>query len=944
MSISSSTNRNDYVGNGATDTYNYTFRIFDEGDLEVTVRDTSDVETTLALSTDYTLTGVGSSGGGTIVLVNSAQSWLDGDGDLKSSYALTIRRVLDLVQETDIRNQGAFYPEIHEDQFDKLVMIAQQQQDELSRSASMPVTVAASAFSPEFPASLPSNPGATIIVNTAGDGFELGPTADQISSANADATAAAASAAAALVSETNAGVSETNAAASAASAAAVIAGLTESRAVVTDGSGTLTSASTTATEIGYVSGVTSAIQTQLDAKAPSASPTLTTPSTDVVTIDGQGSTPTSPSSGFYKLYVKDSTNKLTVLDSSGNETSVGSGGGGINLITNGDAESGTTGWATYADAAGTRPVDGTGGSPNVTWTTSSSSPLYGVNSFLFTKDAANRQGQGASYAFTVQPAHQAKVLNISFDYIVSSGTFVAGTSSTDSDIIAYIYDVTNSTLIEPSSIKLLSNSSSIADRFNASFQTSATGTSYRLILHCASTSASAYVVKFDNIQVSPSNYSYGTPITDWQDYSLTIGAVTTAPTQGAGATKTAKFRRIGDSIEIHFNYFQTAAGSAGSGMYLLPLPTGFTIDTSKITVTTNSNSVGGNTLGNGSISSTTTQNSSTACPLIVTAYNTTNLQLARVTPGTSSLNMWGSGDLSMATNPLYVSFLASVPCVGLSSSVQMSDQTDTRVVDMLVEKTSTQSSITANTTKITYDTVLKDSHGMWSSDTATIRVAGDYILTVGYKTATSSTTCLLYKNNSSYKTLGTPNSTYHLVFTRMLENLKVGDTLDLRQGSTENSVGDSSGAYFISLSRIAGPNQIAASETVRASYYCSTNQAATSSAPINFDTKEYDSHGAVTTGSGWKFTAPMPGGYNLCGALAHTTATAHGTLIYKNGSAYKGFMDFTTTTGFVQSFSVDVQMNQGDYIEIRPSANITFSGGALTASGTSHIAIKRIGL
>lgn len=261
MSISSATNRVDYTGNGATDTYNYTFRIFNEADLEVTVRDTSDVETTLALSTDYTVTGVGSTGG-TIVLVNSAQSWLDGDGDLKSGYALTIRRVLDLVQETDIRNQGAFYPEIHEDQFDKLVMIAQQQQDELSRSASMPVTVAASVFSPEFPASLPSNPGATIVVNDAGDGFDLGPTADQISSANADATAAAASAVAAAASAAAALVSETNAAAS----AAAINGLTANRAVISNGTSTLASSATTSTELGYVSGVTSAIQTQLDAK------------------------------------------------------------------------------------------------------------------------------------------------------------------------------------------------------------------------------------------------------------------------------------------------------------------------------------------------------------------------------------------------------------------------------------------------------------------------------------------------------------------------------------------------------------------------------------------------------------------------------------------------------------------------------------------------------
>lgn len=43
-------------------------------------------------------------------------------------------------------------------------------------------------------------------------------------------------------------------------------GLTASRAVVSDGSGDLASSATTATEIGYLSGVTSSVQTQLDAK------------------------------------------------------------------------------------------------------------------------------------------------------------------------------------------------------------------------------------------------------------------------------------------------------------------------------------------------------------------------------------------------------------------------------------------------------------------------------------------------------------------------------------------------------------------------------------------------------------------------------------------------------------------------------------------------------
>ena len=138
MTLSSATSRVSYTGNGAVDTYAYTFKIFSEDDLLVTVRDTNGVETTLTIDTDYTVSGVGSVSGGNVVLVNSAQAWLDGDGDLKSSYVITIRRVRDLIQQTDIRNQGAFYPEIHEDQFDILTMQDQQQQDEIYRSVKLP--------------------------------------------------------------------------------------------------------------------------------------------------------------------------------------------------------------------------------------------------------------------------------------------------------------------------------------------------------------------------------------------------------------------------------------------------------------------------------------------------------------------------------------------------------------------------------------------------------------------------------------------------------------------------------------------------------------------------------------------------------------------------------------------------------------------------------------
>lgn len=132
MAISSTTNRANYTGDGSTSAYSYSYYIQDEDDLTVTVADTDGDETTLTKTTDYTVSGVGAANGGTVTLVNASQAWLT-SGSLKSGYAITIRRVLDLTQPTDIRNQGTFFPETHEDQFDREVMIAQQLQDQLNR-------------------------------------------------------------------------------------------------------------------------------------------------------------------------------------------------------------------------------------------------------------------------------------------------------------------------------------------------------------------------------------------------------------------------------------------------------------------------------------------------------------------------------------------------------------------------------------------------------------------------------------------------------------------------------------------------------------------------------------------------------------------------------------------------------------------------------------------
>ena len=217
--------------------------------------------------------------------------------------------------------------------------------------------------------------------------------------------------------------------------------------------------------------------------------------TDALTLEEQASTPSNPASGDKKFYAKND-GKLYTLDSAGNEIEVGSGGAGsgINFIDNSDAEVDTTGYATYADAAATTPVDGTGGSPaGVTFTRSEVSPLIGDASFVLAKDAANRQGEGASYDFTIDSIFQSKVLEISF-YKDFSDANIA-----DGDIRCFIYDVTNASLIEPVGVDLT------ADKRSArlSFQTAPDSTSYRLIFHVASTSTSAFSAKLDNISVGP---------------------------------------------------------------------------------------------------------------------------------------------------------------------------------------------------------------------------------------------------------------------------------------------------------------------------------------------------------------------------------------------------------------------------------------------------------
>ncbi|MDM3673766.1 hypothetical protein [Proteus mirabilis] len=115
MTVSTELSHEEYVGNGVTTDFDFRFRIFEGKHLIVVVADSEGNETTLKNGTDYTIVGAGSFHGGKVVL----------NKPLAKGWKILLERDLPVVQETDLRNQGKFFAEVHEDAFDYLTMLIQ---------------------------------------------------------------------------------------------------------------------------------------------------------------------------------------------------------------------------------------------------------------------------------------------------------------------------------------------------------------------------------------------------------------------------------------------------------------------------------------------------------------------------------------------------------------------------------------------------------------------------------------------------------------------------------------------------------------------------------------------------------------------------------------------------------------------------------------------------
>jgi hypothetical protein len=126
MTISTTTIKNSYNGNGSTSAFNYTFKISAESEMQVIIRSAAGTETVKTLTTHYTITGVGNAGGGAVTFT-AGNIPVNGE-------TVILRRVTAQTQAMDLIDNDPMSADTIENAHDKSIAIAQELQEQIDRS------------------------------------------------------------------------------------------------------------------------------------------------------------------------------------------------------------------------------------------------------------------------------------------------------------------------------------------------------------------------------------------------------------------------------------------------------------------------------------------------------------------------------------------------------------------------------------------------------------------------------------------------------------------------------------------------------------------------------------------------------------------------------------------------------------------------------------------
>ena len=125
MTITTTTIKNSYSGDGSQDTFAYTFKISADADIEVIIRSAAGTETVKTLTTHYTVTGAGTASGGNVVFTS---------GNIPTATeTVVLRRSTTQTQTLDLVENDPFTANSVEGAFDKNLSITQELQEQVDR-------------------------------------------------------------------------------------------------------------------------------------------------------------------------------------------------------------------------------------------------------------------------------------------------------------------------------------------------------------------------------------------------------------------------------------------------------------------------------------------------------------------------------------------------------------------------------------------------------------------------------------------------------------------------------------------------------------------------------------------------------------------------------------------------------------------------------------------
>ena len=293
---------------------------------------------------------------------------------------------------------------------------------------------------------------------------------------------------------------------------------------------------------------------------------------------------TNPAFGKVRVYAK-SDSKLYKLDSNGNESAVGSGGGssGVNYLVDWYDSTKAVGTVSTVAAGGNVTVSGSFPSVTSAWyadatsgaaaiAASTDNTLRGTTNYLTALSGASTSGATfvQSPVFNIDGEDLGKALTVQFD--------LSNNSNDDEwDVVAVRY---NSSGTFQELIPIAGNVSSTTGTpsaklplgvktFNGFFITGSTASDVYAIRWRRRSGGVA--IRLDSLVVGPQQVLQGAIVTDWQSYTPTLTNVT------ASANVSFKYRRIGSDIAIN-GKFQTTSASPSTSTLLVGLPTGLSID------------------------------------------------------------------------------------------------------------------------------------------------------------------------------------------------------------------------------------------------------------------------------------------------------------------------------------------------------------------------------